>query len=1027
MLKSVKDACVLRPNALDIRVSDQVERLDQLISEGDGKDFFSKTYLTEGMSQLIREGTARLAGKSRNAIFHLKQAMGGGKTHLMVGFGLLSLNPDLRKVVVPDIPHGTGFEKAKVAAFNGRHRPSSFFWGEIANQIDKGELFRDYWSGGPKAPDEGAWLELFSGEDPILILLDELPPYFHYYNTQQSGNGTIADIVTDAFANLLTAASKKSRVCIVVSDLSAAYDTGTQLIQRALENARQELGRQEYTITPVDLTGNEVYEILRKHLFESLPDQSVIDDVSTYYGQALSDAEKSKSVRRGAESIADEIAGTYPFHPQLKHLVALFKENEKFRQTRGLMELASRLLKSVWDCPTNDIFLIGPQHFDLSNNEVRNKLAEISGMQDVISKDLWDHNQSAHAQVISLTTQNDSATQVGTLLLTASLSTAHNSVKGLTKEEMLECLIDPFRKPSDFLTAFEVFESSAWYLHHTPEGRYYFDRQENLTKLLQSLAEDAPENQVDGLIRHRLTEMFQTNRKVAYSKVLPLPKMDEAAGEVRKGRVLLIVSPDSKIPPEEVRRFFESLTEKNNVLVLTGDKSQMGSVEKAARQVYAAQKANDRIAKGHLQREELEHKQQQYEQGFLATILSLFDKILYPRQMPGQPALLVPKPLDLSRDPNKPFNGEEQVEKTLTSDPLKLYVDVDKNFEGIREKAEILLWPESTDEVRWEDFLDRAKEQAGMPWLPDGGLKKLRDLAVSRGVWEDLGNGYITKKPRKKKTSVQPQLILGPDDRGRVTLRINPQHGGPAPRIHYAEDGPVSESSPLLKEEELTTSALRIQFLVVDPTGQNEMGAPFVWTNSLVIRNELKSEGGRRKLSLHVAPKGSLRYTLDGSEPRNGISYTGPIELGEGAVRILVFAQEDGVEGRADFLFPAVGSKKPLVDPAKPAKLACRAPKRLDSREKTFLFLKEGKERNITFSNINIDIGQGEKVARITLGNFDVGVDYIESFLDPVLKQFDPTVPMTLSFRNATFHSGHDLLEFAKVLDVEPMEGEISQ
>jgi len=1027
MLKSVKDACVLRPNALDIRVSDQVERLDQLISEGDGKNFFSKTYLTEGMSQLIREGTARLAGKSRNAIFHLKQAMGGGKTHLMVGFGLLALNPELRKVVVPDLAHIIGFEKAKVAAFNGRHRPNSYFWGEVANQIGKGELFRDYWSSGPKAPDEGAWLELFSGEDPILILLDELPPYFHYYNSQPSGNGTIADIVTDAFANLLTAASKKSRVCIVVSDLSAAYDAGTQLIQKALENSRQELGRQEYTITPVDLTGNEVYEILRKHLFESLPDQSVIDDVATYYGQALSDAEKAKSVKRGAESIADDIAGTYPFHPQLKHLIALFKENEKFRQTRGLMELASRLLKSVWDRPTNDIFLIGPQHFDLSNNEVRDKLAEISGMQDVISKDLWDHNQSAHAQVIDLTTHNDSASQVGALLLTASLSTAHNSVKGLTKEEMLECLIDPLRKSSDFLTAFELFESSAWYLHHTPEGRYYFDRQENLTKLLQSLAEGAPENQIDALIRHRLNEMFNPKRNVAYSKVLPLPKMDEAAGEVRKGRVLLVVSPDSKVPPEEVRRFFESLTEKNNVLVLTGDKSQMGSVEKAARQVYAAQKANDRIAKGHIQREELEHKQQQYEQGFLTTILSLFDKILYPRQIPGQPAALVPKPLDLSRDPNKPFNGEDQVEKTLTSDPLKLYLDVDKNFDGIREKAELLLWPENTDEVRWEDFRDRASEKVGMPWLPEGGLKKLLDLAFSRGVWEDLGSGYITKKPRKKKTSVQVQQIGNPDDRGQVTLRINSQHGGPAPRIHYAEDGPVSQNSPLLEETELTTSALRVQFLVIDPTGQNEMGDPFVWTNSLVIRNELKSEGGRRRLSLQVAPRGALWYTLDGSEPRNGTPYPGPIELGEGAIRVLVFAQEDGVESRADFSFPAVGSKKVLVDPSKPAKLACQAPKRLDSREKTFLLLKEGKERTITFSNVAIDIGQGEKVARINLGNFDIGVDYIESFLDPILRQFDPTVPITLAFRSATFHSGHDLQEFFKTLDLEFKEGEVFQ
>ena len=34
--------------------------------------------------------------------------------------------------------------------------------------------------------------------------------------------------------------------------------------------------------------------------------------------------------------MADEISATYPFHPQFKNIVALFKENETYRQTRGL-------------------------------------------------------------------------------------------------------------------------------------------------------------------------------------------------------------------------------------------------------------------------------------------------------------------------------------------------------------------------------------------------------------------------------------------------------------------------------------------------------------------------------------------------------------------------------------------------------------------------------------------------------------------------------------------------------------------
>ena len=236
-------------------------------------------------------------------------------------------------------------------------------------------------------------------------------------------------------------------------------------------------------------------------LFISLPDKAVIDDVAEAFGRKLEEASKAKTVSRGAEALSDEIAATYPFHPRLKNVIALFKENENFKQTRGLMELVSRLLKSVWERPSNDVFLIGPQHFDLSIAEVREKLTEISGMRDVISMDLWDEQQGAHAQVIDLQSGKEAATELGSLLFTASLSTAVNAVKGLTREEMVESLVTPLREPSDFLAAFEELEQLAWYLHHTPEGRYYFDRQENLTKLLQSLAKDAPDNQVDELIR----------------------------------------------------------------------------------------------------------------------------------------------------------------------------------------------------------------------------------------------------------------------------------------------------------------------------------------------------------------------------------------------------------------------------------------------------------------------------------------------------------------------------------------------
>lgn len=1027
-MKTVRDACQLQPNALSIKLSDQIEQLDELINaEGDGVPFFEKTHITQGMQSLITEGIGRLAGFSSQAVFHLKQAMGGGKTHLLVGFGLLAKYPELRQKYCTGVLYANAFKAARIAAFNGRNNPDHFFWGEIANQLGQGEQFRGFWTSGPKAPDEKDWLKLFDGGEPILILLDEMPPYFTYLDTQKVGNGTVADIATRAFANMLTAAIKKSNVCVVVSDLAASYDTGTKLINRALEDARSELGRQERNITPVDLAANEIYDILRKRLFQSLPDKAEIADIAANYGKKLEEASKSKVANRGAEAIADEIAATYPFHPRLKNVIALFKENEQFKQTRGLIEIISRLLRSVWERKANDVFLMGPQHFDLSIQEVRDKLTEISGMRDVIAKDLWDTNQSAHAQVIDLKTGKEAATQVGSLLLTASLSTAVNAVKGLTTEEMVECLVSPLREPSEFLSAFEELEKSAWYIHHTPEGRFYFDRQENLTKLLQSLAKDAPEPQVDDLIRHRLTSMFKASRRTGYEDVLPLPRLEEVADRVRKGRVLLIVSPDSKIPPEEVQKFFEGLSQKNNLCVLTGDKTAMGSVEKAARQLYAAQKADGRIPRGHPQREDLEKKQQTYEQDFNSTVLNLFDKVLFPIHRAGRPPQLAPKALDMTRDATKPFDGEAQVEKTLTSNPLKLYLDVEKEFDAIREKAQDLLWPENLDEARWSDVVDRMSEQPGMPWLPPKGLDTLKALACNRGLWEDLGNGYVTRKPKKKKTSVQVIAESDPDDTGKVRLRINPQNAGPAPRIHYAEDGPVSESSTQLKDQTLTTAALRVTFLTIDPSGQFEAGDPVTWSNKLVIRNELFEEKGHRKVKLLVAPTGGIRYTLDGSEARDGIAYNQPVSIDDSEVILRVFAEASGLEAKAEFRFPAKGKKGVVIDDVKPARLVSRTGRKLDSRAKTFEGLKLATEKSVDFENVALVVGQGAQAIQIMVGEIRVNGAFIEAILNTVLEKFEPTTPLTLTFRKAHFSSGHDLKEFAEKLGMELQPGDVEQ
>jgi hypothetical protein len=1022
-MKSVRNACHLQPNALEITVGDQIEQLDQIVQCTDGREYFSKTHITGGMKTLLTRGIARLAGKSNDTVFHLKQAMGGGKTHLMVGFGLLAKDPDLRRQLVGDISGQGDFAAARIAAFNGRNNPKTYFWGELARQLKKEGLFREFWESGPGAPDESDWLNLFEGSDPMLILLDEMPPYFHYYSTQALGMGTIADVVTRAFSNMLTAASKKKNVCIVVSDLRAAYDTGGKLIQTALDDAAQELGRAEISITPVNLESNEVYEILRKRLFISLPDPSEIADVAAAFATSLSEAARAKSVERSAEAIAGEIETTYPFHPSFKSLVALFKENEKFKQTRGLMELVSRLLKSVWES-REDIYLIGAQHFDLSIPDVREKLAEISDMRDVIARDLWDSTGSAHAQLIDIAGSNGYASQVGALVLTASLSTAVNSIRGLSEAEVLQCLIDPIHPPGGYRTALHALSQNAWYLHQTQEGRSYFDHQENLTKKLQGYADKAPQNRVDELIRHRLTEMYQPTTREAYEKLLPLPEMDEASSALKISRTLLIISPDGTVPPEIVKQFFENLVNRNNLLVLTGEKSRMASLEKSARHVYAVTRADPEISPTHPQRKELDDRKAQYQQDFQATVLNVFDRVLFPGSMKNADVLRS-KPLDSTYPSNEPYNGEKQIIKTLTADPIKLYTGIPENFDALRARAEQLLFG-NPDDVRKTDLLDRMRQKTAMPWLPPKGLDRLIQEACQRGLWEDLGNGMITRKPKPKMTRVVFREETAPDDQGRVRLKVDAENAGSAPRIHYQEDGTVTPESPVLSENTLTTSALRVQFLAIDPTGKNQTGPPESWTNSLIIRNHFDESA--RQVSLFVAPKGTIRYTLDGSEARNGTEYTGPFQVPDTAITVYVFAECDGLEPeKRTFQFPASGQNKVIIIREKPAIFQSAVPKPLDNAAKTWEGLKMARDMGITFEKVTLNIGSAPSVVHLSIGAMKTDPEFIEKTLSHLQTIVPANSPVIMTFQKAHVPTGFDLEQFCQKMGIGVGQDEVVQ
>ena len=234
------------------------------------------------------------------------------------------------------------------------------------------------------------------------------------------------------------------------------------------------------------------------------------------------------------------------------------------------MQFISKMIKSVWSRPTNDVYLIGCQHLDLNIGDVREEINRISNLQGAIAHDIAAGGKSA-AEVVDAHLQSDAASQLAALILTASLSESIDAVKGFTKPQMLECLIAPNRDAIEFQDAFEALRSGAWYLHRKDNDAFYFSNIENLKKRIDNRAERRAAAEDRRRDEAPARGDLPARHKIAYQEVHALPQLDEI--KLNGPRVCLVLSPDSKLPPQEAQRFWEGVTEKNNFCVVTGDGS----------------------------------------------------------------------------------------------------------------------------------------------------------------------------------------------------------------------------------------------------------------------------------------------------------------------------------------------------------------------------------------------------------------------------------------------------------------------
>jgi predicted AAA+ superfamily ATPase len=335
-IQSVRQLCDVSDIVSKDGLVDQIANLDDLHKgKIDPDAFFRRNHFTEGLSALVRNGFDRLSGRTGDGAFYLSQSMGGGKTHSLIAFALLAQDDGLRHRIIPNIAPTATFGSAKVVIFNGHQNPSNFLWGEIADRLGRPEAMARFWKNGAKTPGVDDWVATL-GEGPVLILLDELPSYLQMAEGQAVGNSTLADITIGALERLFNALSQLPRACVVVTNLiDDVFAEGSGKLKTLINTLNKQYGKYAQAITPVQQNSGEVFQIIRKKLFDKLPDGDVIEEIAQAYVDELNRAKKVDDVPSIPESFIARIRETYPFHPSIRDIVARFKENPRSTPERA--------------------------------------------------------------------------------------------------------------------------------------------------------------------------------------------------------------------------------------------------------------------------------------------------------------------------------------------------------------------------------------------------------------------------------------------------------------------------------------------------------------------------------------------------------------------------------------------------------------------------------------------------------------------------------------------------------------------
>lgn len=525
----------------------------------DAFEFFSRTYLTEGMRLLLASSLRRATGINGEPVIQLKTAFGGGKTHTMLALYHLFNNRKIAQTAavkevlkfaqVKDIPQakvavlvGSALDASKPLDVQGIGKINTL-WGFMAYQLGSSEGYSLVKTADQKgvAPGANTLVELFDKFGPCVVLIDELVAYCrNVYARSDLPGGSFESLMT--FIQNITEAAKRSKNSMVIASIPESHiEIGGEGGSAALARIENTFGRLEAIWKPVK--ASESFEIVRRRLFEPVQDTQARDEVCRAFSKMYSKEtdEFPSECRDGG--YAERLVEAYPIHPEIfDRLYTDWSTLEKFQRTRGVLRLMAATIHELWVSGDRSL-LIMPGTLPLDSPKVRDELTrylpdEWSGLVD---SDI-DGERSEPKKLDEKNSrfgESSAARRVArAIFLGSAPSSKEQRNRGVEDLRIMLGVVQPEENIPIFRDALSRLTQSLTYLYYQGK-RYWYDTHPNLRKTVEDRATSLDKEEVYSEIIRRL-QAFRTSEDFAGIHICPESEDVQDEAEAR----LVVLSPN---------------------------------------------------------------------------------------------------------------------------------------------------------------------------------------------------------------------------------------------------------------------------------------------------------------------------------------------------------------------------------------------------------------------------------------------------------------------------------------------------